>query len=104
MYMNYLWHLMTIDDYWKRNSALPLAIAQLLKVDVEKLSRRFMQLIPISVPFIPPSCRRCYENPQARLYPHITLHCESSAEHIGTAFILVSHVEATQAAGRQSET
>lgn len=65
-----------------------------------KLSRCFVQLIPISVPVMPPSRHRCYENPQARLYPHITLHSESSAAQIGTAFILVSHVEATQAAGR----
>lgn len=65
-----------------------------------KLYCCFVQLIPISVPFIPPSCHRYYENPQARLYPHITLHSESSAARFGTAFILVSHVEATQAAGR----
>lgn len=65
-----------------------------------KFSHSFGQLIPISIPFIPPSCLHCFENPQARLYPHITLHSESSAAQIGAAFILVSHVEATQAAGR----
>lgn len=79
---------------------MPLAVTQLLMVDVEKLSCCFVQLIPISISLVPPSCHHCYESPQARLYPHITLHSESSAAQIGTAFILVSHVEATQAAGR----
>lgn len=46
----------------------------------------------------PFTCYHHYENPQARQSLH-SLYSESSAVQIGTAFIIMSHVEATQAGG-----